>query len=108
MDKIRRKLKKKNRAVKIEKKNVLSGAELALDVLQVIPVYVLMNVFGFGNTRLERFLKEFFRIYQKVMTGKVSCNTLASEIEMKTGIRIDLATGDVFNTRKDEDDERTS
>ena len=77
MDKLRLKRKKKNRNVKMEQKNILNGAELAVDVLQVIPVYVLMNVFGFGNKRLERFFVEFLRIYNKVMSGKVSCVTLA-------------------------------
>ena len=104
MDKLCLKRKKNRRREKLEKKQVMDGAEIAVDVLQVIPVYVLMNLFGFGNVRLERFLMEFFRIYQKVMTGKVSCNTLASEIEMKSGIRFDLATGDVFNIRKGEDE----
>lgn len=108
MDKLRLKRKKKNRNVKMEQKNILNGAELAVDVLQVIPVYVLMNLFGFGNKRLERFFVEFLRIYNKVMSGKVSCVTLAREIEMKSGIKIDLATGEVFNTRKDEDSERTT
>ena len=104
MDKLNAKRKKKRRDIRLQKQQIMDGAEIAVDVLQVIPVYVRMNMFGFGNKRMERFMINFFNLYNKVMSGKVSCITLAREIEMRTGIRIDLATGDVFNLRKDEDD----
>ena len=104
MDKLNAKRKKKRRDIKMQKQQIMDGADIAVSVLKIIPAYVMMTTFGFGNKRMERYVLEFFKLYDKVMSGKVTLNTLAKDIEMRTGIRFDVATGDVFNLRKDDED----
>ena len=66
------------------------GTDNAIGILQVLPVYTLMREFGFGNVRLERFVREFWRLTDKVKDDIPLLHTIASDIEMSTGLRFNL------------------
>ena len=66
------------------------GIDDAIAILQVLPVYTLMREFGFGNVRLEKFVQEFWRLTDKVKDDIPLLHTIASDIEMSTGLRFNL------------------
>ena len=49
MDKLNLKRKKKRRDIKMQKQQIMDGADIAVSVLKIIPAYVMMTTFGFGN-----------------------------------------------------------
>jgi hypothetical protein len=65
------------------------GAEQAIDMLYVLPLYVLREQFGFGNVRLVRFIDRFNSIAKQIHENKVPLRTLVEHIEYETGIRLE-------------------
>jgi len=74
----------------------LQGAEQAIDMLYVIPLYVLREQFGFGNVILMRFIERFNQITEQLGHKKVPLRTLVDHIEYETGIK--LQDNAVINT----------
>lgn len=100
MNKYQQKLKEMRRQNRLDHKLTYKGAETALGVLMILPLYVLHTKFGFGNKRLTEFVKEFHRLYRLVKDDKVSINTLANSLDAETGLVYDLDTFEVYNRRK--------
>lgn len=86
MTKRQKRAKEKRYLERQQKKMTLDGAQIAVDVLGVIPAYVLHEAFGFGYARMTRYILEYQRILSTVTKGGVKLETLAAVIEADTGL----------------------
>lgn len=86
MNKRMRRAKEQRYIERQERKVKTDATSLAIDVLEVIPVYILHEIFGMGHDRLIKYIKEFDRLTCLVADRKVKLETLASCIEMETGL----------------------
>lgn len=101
-----RKLKMQRRLEREADKLKKEGTDAAINILQVLPVYVLATRYGFGNLRLERFILELYRLTEKVKNDERILSIMLNELECDKGIKIDISNGDVDNVWHDEGDER--
>lgn len=62
----------------------------ALEMLTVIPAYVLHTEFGFGKKRALQFMNSFFRVSDAVVQGQVKIDTLHEELKQALGIEVDI------------------
>ncbi len=99
MNRHQRRLKQNRRQERIDRADKFEAANLAVNLMLVIPCYVLREQFGFGNKRMEKYITEFHRLYQAVVKDKVKISTLADSVEHDTGIRI-ADDGEIWNVRK--------
>lgn len=79
--------------------DIYAAVNLAVNLMLVIPCYVLREQFGFGNKRMEKYITEFHRLYQAVVKDKVKISTLADSVEHDTGIKI-ADDSEIWNVRK--------
>lgn len=95
-----KKAKQQRREERLKKRDTNLAAQLAVNALMVIPAYVLRTKYGFGNERIERFMREFVRIWEAVCKGEVKVTTLADSLDAEIGIRF-YDDGSVYNMRKE-------
>lgn len=101
-----RKLKEQRRIDREKKKIKQEGTTAAINILQVLPCYILAYKCNFGNLRLERFISELYRLTEKIKNDERLLATMIKELEYDKGIRIDIESGDVDNIWRDEGDTR--
>lgn len=75
------------------------GTEKAIRVLQLLPLYVLMREWGFGNKLLMRFLMQMYRYTAMAEKDEHILELIQNELEHDKKIRIDITTGEVENLR---------
>ena len=97
MNRQMRRAKEKRHLERQKQKMTQEGASLAVDILGVIPVYVLHTMFGFGHDRLVRYIEEWHRIMNAVTTEKVKLTTLADDVS-DTGVKYDPKDGTWYDT----------
>ena len=83
------KLKQQRKRMREDKKITRDAAIICMNVLGVVPVYVLMEQYGWKRIRLSRFLKRYVKIMDDVNDRKISPEALADEIFHQTGIKHD-------------------
>lgn len=84
-----------------QQKNLRDGIVTALMAMQVLPAYILDTRFQFTNEQIQKFQEEFVRLYNEVFVNQnVSLQVIADSVEIDTGIRYDLHTGEVFNSKQ--------
>lgn len=103
MNKHQQKLKEMRRQNRLDHKLTYKGAETALGVLMILPIYILHDSFGFGNKRCAKFMQEFHRLYNCVRKGDVSINTLINSVDAETGLLYDMDTFELFNRKAKEE-----
>ena len=96
MNKLQKRQKEQRYLAKQADKLRQKGVQDAIDILQVLPVYVLMTKYKFGNVRLERFITELWRLTLKVQQNKELLNTIVNDIEMTSGLKFNK-NGDLVN-----------
>lgn len=74
------------------------AAKTVLDIISVIPVYVMLETYGWKNKRLARFIQEYSKLITAVSKRDVSTDALAEQIYVETGIRYD--NGEWIDTRR--------
>lgn len=87
MNKQQRRAKEKRYLERRQEKITLQGAQIAIEQLGVVPVYVLHEKFGFGHDRLIKYILEYQRIMDSVARGQVGLNTLAEVVNADTGLK---------------------
>lgn len=98
---------KMQRSLEREKNKIKqAGTDAAINILQVLPCYILAYKHKFGNLRIERFITELYRLTEKVKNDEHLLEIMINELEYDKGIKIDIATGDVDNVWRDEGDTR--
>ena len=106
MDKRANKLKQLRRDEEAVKKIKNEGTKEAINILQIIPAYVLATKFDFGNIRLSRFLYQYNRYVKLILQDSTDLDKMTKEMEHDKGIRFDGLTGDIINLWQDENDPR--
>ena len=81
------KLKQQRKRMREDEKITRDAAIICMNVLGVVPVYVMMEQYGWKRIRLSRFLKRYVKIMDDVNDRKISTKTLEEEIYRQTGLR---------------------
>lgn len=90
-----RRLKQQRRELRKNQNITLDAAKVCMDVLGVVPVYVLLEQYGWKTKRLSRFIQRYSKVMLAVNSSKISVNALADEILQETNIKYD--DGDWFD-----------
>lgn len=93
-----RRLKEQRKRVRDDEKLQYDAAKVCMDVLSVVPVYVLLEQYGWKNKRLARFISRYAKVMNDVNKKKVSPKALADEILSQAKIKYD--DGDWYDVRK--------
>lgn len=62
------------------------GQQEALDVVNMFPLLVLRDKFGFGKKRLERFTNEYLGVIHAYNEGYLNLTDVIKTIEKETGL----------------------
>ena len=89
MNKYQQKLKKDRAEIRHNEKLQYKAGQLILNVLGVVPVYILCVEFGWGRIRLTRFLERYMKVLNAVNTKQISIQRLEEEIENRTHLKHD-------------------
>ena len=89
MNKYQQKLKKDRARIRHDEHLLYKAGQLVLNVLGVVPVYILCVEFGWGRIRLTRFLERYMKVLNAVNTKQISNHRLEEEIENRTHLRHD-------------------
>lgn len=89
MNKYQQKLKRDRARIRNDERLQYKAGQLILNVLGVVPVYILCVEFGWGNIRLTRFLERYMKVLNAVNTKQISIQRLEEEIENRTHLRHD-------------------
>ena len=92
-----KRLKKARHDERLKDRLTMDAAQVCMDVLGVVPVYVLLELYGWKRIRLSRFIQRYAKVMQDVTTKKVSIKALEDEIYQQTKIRHD--NGDWYDDR---------
>lgn len=65
------------------------SAQISIDVLSIVPVYILLEMLGWKKKRLSRFILRYSKIIDDLAHKRISTERLAEQIESETGIRYD-------------------
>ena len=84
------------------------GTMTAINILQIIPLYMLATEYGFGNIRLDRFLSRLYTLVEQVSRDNKILDRMCDVLEHDKGIRISFTSGDnrAENVWKSENDKR--
>lgn len=84
------------------------GTMTAINILQIIPLYMLATEYGFGNIRLDRFLSRLYTLVEQVSRDNKILDRMCNVLEHDKGIRISFTSGDnrAENVWKAENDKR--
>ena len=70
------------------------GTMTAINILQVIPLYMLATEYGFGNVRLDRFLTRLYALVEQVSKDNKILDRMRDVLEHDKGIRISFSEKD--------------
>lgn len=77
------------RKLREDEKFFRDSAQLSINVLSVVPVYIMLEQYGWKRIRLSRFIRRYATIIADIASKKVSPQSLADEIYQQTGIKYD-------------------
>ena len=77
------------RRLREDEKFKRDSAQISIDVLSVVPVYILLEMLGWKRKRLTRFVLRYSKIIDDLAKKRISTERLAEQIEMETGLRYD-------------------
>ena len=75
------------------------SAQLSINVLSVVPVYILLEQYGWKRKRLSRFIMRYQKIIDDIANKRLSTQALADELKQLTKIEYDDGIWD--NTLKE-------
>lgn len=108
MNTMQRKLKEQRYLKRQEQKLKDVGTLSAINILQVMPLYILATEYGFGNVRLDRFLKRLYNLVEQVSSDKTILYKMCDVLKHDKGILIDFSpdSNRAVNIWQDENDNR--
>ena len=77
------------RKLREDEKFFRDSAQLSINVLSVVPVYIMLEQYGWKRIRLSRFIRRYATIIADIASKKVTPDSLADEIYQQTGIKYD-------------------
>lgn len=97
-----KRLKAQRKRLREDDKLRMAAAKISASALGVVPVYVLLELYGWKRIRLTRFIKRYIKVMQDIYDKKISTDALNEEILHQTGLRYDKQQGMWFDTRAKE------
>lgn len=65
------------------------SAQLSINVLSVVPVYILLEQYGWKRKRLSKFIMRYQKIIDDIANKKLTTQALADELKQLTKIEYD-------------------
>lgn len=89
MNKYQQKQKEMRRRLREDEKFRRESAQISIDVLSVIPVYIMLEQYGWKKKRLSRFILRYSKIIDDLAKKRISIEALGEQILSETGLRYD-------------------
>lgn len=89
MNKYQQRLKKDRARIRHDEKLQYQAGQLCMNVLGVVPAYVMCVEFGWGHKRLSRFIEKYSKVINAVSTKQIPIQRLEEEILNRTQLRHD-------------------
>lgn len=89
MTKHQQKQKELRRRLREDDKFRRESAQLSINVLSVVPVYILLEQYGWKRKRLSRFIMRYQKIIDDIANKRLSTQALADELKQLTKIEYD-------------------
>lgn len=89
MNKYQQRLKKDRQRIRHDEKLQYQAGQLCMNVLGVVPAYVMCVEFGWGHKRLTRFIEKYSKVLNAVNTKQISIPRLEEEIFNRTKLKHD-------------------
>ena len=89
MTKHQQRQKELRRRLREDEKFRRESAQISIDVLSVIPVYIMLEQYGWKRKRLTRFIKRYSKIIDDLAKKRISIEALGEQILSETGLRYD-------------------
>ncbi len=89
MNKYQQRQKELKRRLKEDEKFRRQSAQISIDVLSVVPVYVMLEQYGWKRKRLTRFIKRYSKVIADIAAKKISVEALGEQIFSETGLKYD-------------------
>lgn len=89
MNKYQQRLKKDRARIRHDEKLQYKAGQLCMNVLGVVPAYVMCVEFGWGNKRLTRFIEKYEKVLRAVNTKQISIQRLEEEILNRSRLQHD-------------------
>lgn len=87
MTKHQQRQKELRRRLREDEKFKRDSAQISIDVLSVVPVYILLEMLGWKRKRLTRFILRYSKIIDDLAHKRISTERLAEQIEIETGLQ---------------------
>ncbi|MBO5060252.1 MAG: hypothetical protein J6C82_04995 [Clostridia bacterium] len=96
------KRKQQRHAQRLEDKQIHKAATIAVQHSFAIAMYAAKTVFKdrASNPKMEELIIKMLSIWDKVGDGEVSVETIAASVEAETGIKYNIASGEIVNLRR--------
>lgn len=89
MNKYQQKLKKDRQRIRHDEKLQYKAGQLCMNVLGVVPAYVMCVEFGWGNKRLTRYIEKYDKVVKAVNSKQISIQRLEEEILNRSRLKHD-------------------
>lgn len=89
MTKHQQKQKELRRRLREDDKFRRESAQLSINVLSVVPVYILLEKYGWKRKRLSRFIMRYQKIIDDIANKRLTTQALAEELKQLTKIEYD-------------------
>jgi hypothetical protein len=89
MTKHQQKQKELRRRLREDEKFRKESAQLSINVLSVVPVYILLEQYGWKRKRLSRFILRYQKIIDDIANKRLTTQALADELKQLTKIEYD-------------------
>lgn len=86
---------------RLTEKQIHEAAEVALKHSIVLSLQALKDVFGdrASNPKCEQFVLRILKLWEQIGGKEVTVQTISDSVEVETGIRYDLETGNMYNMK---------
>ena len=89
MTKHQQKQKELRRRLREDDKFRRESAQLSINVLSVVPAYILLEQYGWKRKRLSRFIMRYQKIIDDIANKRLTTQALADELKQLTNIEYD-------------------
>lgn len=101
MNKQLTKRKKQRHLERLSQKQIHQAADVAIRHGIVITLQAVKNIFGdrATNPKCEELVCRILKLWEDLGQRKVNIQTIVDSVEVETGIKYDLESGNIYNTK---------
>lgn len=89
MNKYQQKQKELRRKLREDEAFRRKSAQISIDVLSVVPVYIMLEQYGWKRKRLTRFIHRYSKVIADIASKKITVEALGEQILSETGLKYD-------------------